>query len=108
MIVSRSGAPCLKATLFPMSAPRSEPPRLLLAWEALNPGVQIAIAFPALFVVIFLLHLGPLNQPLSRALVYGIFWGVAATGALVAASRNEARKRVQRDRAVGDDLPPVA
>jgi hypothetical protein len=80
----------------------------LLAWEALSPGPQIAIAFPILFVVIFLLHLGPLNQPLSRAIVYGLFWGVAATGAVVAASRNEARKRVRRDSPPRDDLPPVA
>jgi len=77
-----------------METPRSEPPRLLLAWEALNPGVQIAIAFPVLFVVLLLLHLGPLNQPWSRAVLYGLFWAVPATGALVAASRNEARKRV--------------
>jgi hypothetical protein len=63
--------------------------------------VQIAVAFPTLFVVIFLLHLGPLNQPLSRAIVYGVFWATVATGALVAATRNEARKRVRRD-----DKPP--
>jgi hypothetical protein len=81
----------------------------LLAWEALNPGVQIAIAFPTLFVVIFLLHLGPLDQPLSRAIVYGVFWGTVATGALVAASRNEARKRVRRDDVPPPDgLPPSA
>jgi hypothetical protein len=80
-----------------MDTPRSEPPRLLLAWEALNPGVQIAIAFPVLFVVLLLLHLGPLGQPASRAFFYGLFWGVLATGAVVAASRNEARKRATRD-----------
>jgi hypothetical protein len=42
---------------------------------------------------LFLLHLGPLNQPPARALFYGVFWGLLASLAITLASQNEARKR---------------
>jgi hypothetical protein len=73
--------------------------RLVRPWERLAVPAQIAIAFPTLSVVLFLFHLGPLNQPLIRAIFYGLFWSVLATPAVVLATRNELRKRDQRDAA---------
>ena len=67
--------------------------RLVAPWERLSVPVQIGIAFPVLAVLLFLLHLGPLNQPPARALFYGVFWGLLASLAITLASQNEARKR---------------
>lgn len=74
------------------------PPRLLLAWEALPGQKQIAIAFPVLFVLLFLLHITLLNQPFGRSVLYGVFWGVVATYAVVMATRTEAAKRARNRR----------
>ena len=70
-----------------------QPPRLLLAWEALPPRSQVLIAFPVLTALLFALHVTLLNQPLGRGLGYGVFWGALATAAVVAATRNEAARR---------------
>ena len=67
--------------------------RLVAPWERLSVPVQIAIAFPTLSVLLFLLHLGPLNQPLLRAAFYGVFWSILATPAVILATRNELQKR---------------
>jgi hypothetical protein len=72
---------------------RRQPPRLLLAWEALPAHTQLLIAFPVLFVLLFAVHMTLLNQPLGRGLAYGVFWAALATGAIVAATRNEAARR---------------
>ena len=77
------------------------PPKLLLRWEALEGGKQAALALPVLSVVLFLIHLGPLHQPVGRAIGYGIFWAIPATWALVSASQHERRKR--EERAARDD-----
>jgi hypothetical protein len=71
--------------------------RLIRRWEALEGGQQSAIAFPVLTVLLFLLHLGPLNQPLGRSIVYALFWAVPATAAVVIATAHERRKRDPRD-----------
>ncbi len=76
---------------------QKSPPRLLLRWEALEGGKQAVIALPALSVLLFLAHLGPLHQPVGRAIGYGIFWAIPATWAVVTASQHERRKREQRD-----------
>ena len=68
-------------------------PRVVERWEALEGGHQAAIAFPALAVVLVLLHLGPLSQPLGRAILYGLFWAIPATAAVVSATAYERRKR---------------
>jgi hypothetical protein len=67
--------------------------KLLLAWESLRGPVQFLISLPVTIVLLFLLHLGPLNQPPARALFYGVFWGLLASLAITLASQNEARKR---------------
>ena len=72
--------------------------RLIAPWERLSVPVQIAIAFPTLSVVLFLLHLGPLNQPPIRAAFYGVFWSILATPAVIVATRNELRKRHKLDK----------
>ena len=71
--------------------------RMIAPWERLSVPVQIAIAFPTLSVVLFLLHLGPLNQPPIRAAFYGVFWAILATPLLVIATQNELRKRERRE-----------
>ena len=72
------------------------PPKLLLRWESLEGGKQAALALPVLSVVLFLIHLGPLHQPVGRAIGYGIFWAIPATWAIVTASQHERRKRQER------------
>ncbi|HVG68524.1 MAG TPA: hypothetical protein VM785_10035 [Gaiellales bacterium] len=67
--------------------------KLLLAWERLRGPVQFLISLPVTILLLFLLHLGPLNQPPARALFYGVFWGLLASLAITLASQNEARKR---------------
>ncbi len=67
--------------------------KLLARWERLPGMLQFALSFPVTAVVLFLLHLGPLNQPLIRAIFYGCFWAIPASAAIAIASQNEARKR---------------
>ena len=67
--------------------------KLLLAWESLRGPVQFLVSLPVTILLLFLLHLGPLNQPPARALFYGVFWGLLASLAITLASQNEARKR---------------
>jgi hypothetical protein len=50
-----------------------------------------------LSVILFFAHLGPLHQPVGRAIGYGIFWAIPATWAVVTASQHERRKRQKRD-----------
>ena len=69
------------------------PMKLLLVWESLRGPVQFLVSLPVTIVLLFLLHLGPLNQPPARALFYGVFWGLLASLAITLASQNEARKR---------------
>jgi len=72
--------------------------RLLRRWEALSARTQAVVAFPIAFVLMLLLHLGPFNQPVGRAIGYAVFWGAIATAALVAASRAERARRLERER----------
>ena len=52
---------------------------------------------PVLSVILFFAHTGPLHQPVSRAIGYGIFWAIPATWAVVTASQHERRKRQKRE-----------
>ena len=67
-------------------------------WEALSARTQAAIAFPVAAVVMFLIHIGPFNQPTGRAIGYAVFWGAVLTGLLVVASRAERAKRLENER----------
>jgi hypothetical protein len=73
------------------------PSRPLRWWESLEGGKQAALAMPVLSVILFFAHLGPLHQPVGRAIAYGIFWAIPATWAVVTASQHERRKREQRE-----------
>lgn len=71
---------------------------LVRRWEELSARAQAAIAFPAAFVVMFLLHIGPFDQPTGRAVGYAAFWGGILTALLVIASRAERARRMEADR----------
>jgi hypothetical protein len=49
----------------------------------------------------FLLHIGPFNQPVGRAIGYALFWGAVLTALIVIASRAERAKRLERERNEG-------
>ncbi len=74
-------------------------------WEGLSSGVQAAVAMPIAAVLMFLLHIGPLNQPTARAIGYSLFWGAIATVAVVVASRSERARRLERERTTGRKDP---
>ena len=77
--------------------------RMIGPWERLPVPAQVAIAFPTWAVLLFLFHLGPLNQPPIRAAFYGVFWSLFFTPAVVLATQNELRKRRERrGEAAGD------
>jgi hypothetical protein len=79
-------------------ADQHEPPNALLRWwEGLTPPRQGAIAGPALVVLLFLVNLGPFNQPLWRSILYGIFEGCVLTGLLLAITQTEKTKRRRDD-----------
>jgi len=66
---------------------------MIQRWEALSPFVQGAIALPPLSVLLFLVNLGPFNQPAWRSVFYGIFEGAVVTGLLLVATATEKSKR---------------
>lgn len=72
--------------------------RLLRRWETLHVGVQTAVAVVVSVTFMFLLHLGPFNQPLGRALSYAGFWGLLMAGGIMVATRAEAAKRRSGER----------
>ncbi len=76
----------------------AEPTPLVRRWEALSARKQGSIGFPVAFVAMLLLHLGPFNQPLGRAIAYAVFWGAILTALLVVASRAERARRLENER----------
>jgi hypothetical protein len=66
---------------------------MIQRWESLSPGVQAAIVFPPLAVLLFLLNLGGFNQPLLRSIVYGLIEAAPVTALILIATANERRKR---------------
>ena len=67
-------------------------------WEALSAWAQAGIAFPVAFVLMLVIHLGPFNQPMARAIGYAMFWGAILTALLVVASRAERARRLDNER----------
>jgi hypothetical protein len=76
-----------------MSRPPQPPPRIVLWWERLDTWKQLAISFPVFGVLTFLLNLGPFNQPILRAVFYGLFEGGVLAGLLAVATRTERGRR---------------
>jgi hypothetical protein len=72
---------------------RKAPPAWLRRWEDLHVAAQVAIVAPVAIVLLWLGHVVFLNQPLGRGFVYGVFWGLIATAAVVGASRSEKARR---------------
>jgi hypothetical protein len=62
-------------------------------WESLRPGVQAAIVFPPLAILLFLLNLGGFDQPLLRSILYGLIEAAPVTALILVATANERRKR---------------
>jgi hypothetical protein len=69
------------------------PPRLLLRWEALETWVRLAVSFPLLTGLLFLLNLGPLSQSPLRSLLYGLLEGAVFAGLLEVATATERSRR---------------
>jgi hypothetical protein len=66
---------------------------MLQRWESLKPGVQAAIVFPPLAILLFLLNLGGFDQPLLRSILYGLIEAAPVTALVLVATANERRKR---------------
>jgi hypothetical protein len=66
---------------------------MLQRWESLKPGVQAAIVFPPLAIVLFLLNLTGFDQPLLRSILYGLIEAAPVTALVLIATANERRKR---------------
>ena len=62
-------------------------------WEALDPRLQAAIAFPTLLVVFFVLNLVAFSQPLGSSVIYGIVEGGPFAALLLLATRAEKSRR---------------
>ena len=73
--------------------PSPGPPRLVQWWESLRTPRQIAVALPALSLLLLLINLGPFNQPHLRSIFYGLFEGAILTGLLLVATATEKGKR---------------
>ncbi|HEX6348260.1 MAG TPA: hypothetical protein VF160_02585 [Candidatus Dormibacteraeota bacterium] len=66
---------------------------MIQRWEALSPFVQGAIALPPLSVLLFVVNIGPFNQPVGRSIFYGVFEGAVVTALVLVATANEKSKR---------------
>lgn len=55
--------------------------------------VQIAVVAPLAIALLWAAHVWLMGQPLWRGLVYGVFWGLLATAAVVGATRSERARR---------------
>jgi hypothetical protein len=72
----------------------SRPPnRLLEWWEGLETWHQLAISFPILSVLMFLINIGPFNQPILRSIFYGLFEGGVLSALTAVATATERSKR---------------
>jgi hypothetical protein len=77
----------------PKHGPRPPPPRLLAWWEGLETWLQLALSFPVLSLVMFLINIGPFNQPILRSIFYGLFEGAVLSGLTAVATATERGKR---------------
>ena len=73
-------------------APKPPPP-FIRWWEALDTWKQLALSFPVLAVLTFLINFGPFNQPVGRSILYGLFEGAVLSGLLAVAARTERSRR---------------
>ena len=69
------------------------PPKLVLWWEGLETWQQLALSFPAFAVLLFLINIGPFNQPILRSVFYGLFEGAVLSILTAVATRTERNRR---------------
>jgi hypothetical protein len=68
---------------------------MLRRWESLSTGVQAAIVFPPLAILLFVLNLSGFDQPLWRSILYGLIEAAPITALVLVATANERRKRAK-------------
>jgi hypothetical protein len=68
-------------------------PHLVRRWEALPTGVQGGVSFAVFALLLLFVNVAVFNQPLWRAILYGVIEGGTLTGLLLVATANERRKR---------------
>lgn len=69
------------------------PPTIVAWWERLETWKQLAISFAPFSVLMFVINVGPFDQPLLRSVFYGLFEGAVLTGLLAVATATERSKR---------------
>ena len=79
----------------PKPGARPSTPRWLAWWEGLETWRQLALSFPVLSVFMFLINVGPFNQPILRSVFYGLFEGGVLTGLTAVATATERGKRTR-------------
>jgi hypothetical protein len=67
----------------------------LMRWEKLPGHLQFLLTLPVAVVLLFCFHVVVFNLSAFRSFFYAIFWGIPVTLIVVAASRNEAAKRMR-------------
>ena len=70
-----------------------EPPYLIRRWESLATGIQGGVSFVVFALLLLFINFAVFNQPLWRAILYGVIEGAPLTAILLAATANERRKR---------------
>ena len=70
---------------------------LIVRWEELHVGAQVAVTFVVSTLVLWAVHILLLNQPVGRGFVYGLFWAVPVTAIVVLATRTERARRMGTD-----------
>jgi len=71
----------------------SAPNPLVRWWESRTTVAQLVISFPVFAMLMFLINVGPFNQPLIRSILYGLFEGGVLSGLLAVATATERGKR---------------
>jgi hypothetical protein len=79
----------------PKQGTKPNPPRWLAWWERLETWRQLALSFPVLSLFMFLVNVGPFNQPILRSIFYGLFEGGVLSGLMAIATASERGKRGQ-------------
>jgi hypothetical protein len=69
------------------------PPAPVAWWERLETWKQLGISFPVFAILMFLINVGPFNQPLLRSILYGLFEGGVLAGLLAVATATERGRR---------------
>jgi hypothetical protein len=79
----------------PERGTEQRPPKLLRRWEGLETWKQLALSFPVMAVLMFLINIGPFNQPILRSIFYGLFEGGVLSGLMAVATATERTKRAR-------------